>query len=179
MKRNGELELREAGTCTAHRNLRGQMEKLVLVLLLAMASSARRSREWDYRSEAKKVNMRGCANLTNVLDNWKFAITTQIKDMLLYDHQTVLPDYGRIHTLSEALDDLYKEFNALKERLIELTNKFEGVELFVDELKAARHATRIGERRVQSTHEKPGNDGPRRTRVVVRKVKKPVSRPST
>ncbi|XP_078082122.1 uncharacterized protein LOC144501972 [Mustelus asterias] len=156
------------------------MEKLLfLLLLLAIVASARRSREWDYRSDAKKVNIRGCANLTNVLDNWKFAIMTQIKDLLLYDHQTVLPDYGRIHTLSEALDDLYKEFNALKERLIELTNKFEGVELFVDELKASRYATRIGERRVQSTHEKLGSDGPRRTRVVVRKVKKQVVKPST
>ncbi|XP_078427154.1 uncharacterized protein LOC144699792 [Cetorhinus maximus] len=155
------------------------MEKLVFLLLLVIAVSARKSPEWDYRSEAKKVNMRGCANLTNVLDNWKFAIMTQIKDLLLYDHQTVLPDYGRIHTLSEALDDLYKEFNALKERLIELTNKFEGVELFVDELKAVRHAARIGERRVQSTHEKPGNDGPQRRRVVVRKVKKQVAKPST
>ncbi|GCB72123.1 hypothetical protein scyTo_0001833, partial [Scyliorhinus torazame] len=156
----------------------GQMEKLLFLLLLAGGVSARKSREWDHRSDARKVNMRGCANLTNVLDNWKFAIMTQIKDLLLHDHQTVLPDYGRIHTLSEALDDLYREFNALKERLIELTSKFEGVELFVDELKAARHAVRIGERRVQSTYEKLGSDGPRR-RVVVRKVKKQVIKPRT
>lgn len=155
------------------------MDKLVFVLLLAAFASAERNRGWDHRSDAKKVSMRGCANLTNVLDNWKFAIMTQIKDLLLYDHHTVLPDYGRIHTLSGALDDLYKEFNALKERMIELTNKFEGVELFVDELKAARHWTRPGERRVQSTHDKLGNEAPRRTRYVVRKVKKQVVQPRT
>uniref|UniRef100_V9L096 Si:ch73-127m5.3 n=1 Tax=Callorhinchus milii TaxID=7868 RepID=V9L096_CALMI len=146
------------------------MEKLAFLLLLFIAVSAQKYPEWDYKTEARKVNMRGCSNLTTVLDNWKFAIMTQIKDLLLYDHQTVLPDYGRIHTLSEALDDLYKEFNALKERMIELTNKFETVELFVDEMKASRQTVRNGGRRVQSVNE----DGLRKRRVVIRKVKKPL-----
>ena len=44
----------------------------------------------------------------------------------------------RIQPLSEALDDLYKEFNALKTHLGELTEKFAGVETFIDELKASR-----------------------------------------
>uniref|UniRef100_A0A8C7V7K8 Si:ch73-127m5.3 n=1 Tax=Oncorhynchus mykiss TaxID=8022 RepID=A0A8C7V7K8_ONCMY len=87
---------------------------------------------------AEKVNTRVCANLTLVLDNWKFAIMTQVKDLLLNDHSTVLPDYGRIPPLSDALGDLYKEFNALKERLGELTTKFEGVEAFVDDVRAGR-----------------------------------------
>lgn len=120
------------------------MEKILLCLLLiftiGFASKQKREPlEWDYRSEAEKVNMRGCANLTNVLDNWKFAILTQFRNLLLYDHHTVLPDYGRIKSLSEALDDLYKEFNALKERLGELTTKFDGVEAFVDQMNAGRH----------------------------------------
>ncbi|KAM4662023.1 uncharacterized protein O3C94_010672 [Discoglossus pictus] len=119
------------------------MERTLLCLLLIFSlgysvKQKREPQEWDYRSEAEKVNMRGCANLTTVLDNWKFAIMTQFRNLLLYDHHTVLPDYGRIKSLSEALDDLYKEFNALKERLGDLTTKFEGVEAFVDEMNTGR-----------------------------------------
>lgn len=44
---------------------------------------------------AERVNTRGCTNLTLVLDNWKYAIMSQVKDLLLHDHSTVLPDYGR------------------------------------------------------------------------------------
>lgn len=44
---------------------------------------------------AQRAPSRGCANLTLILDNWKFAITSQLRNLLLSDHQTVLPDYGR------------------------------------------------------------------------------------
>ncbi|KAK0144080.1 hypothetical protein N1851_017559 [Merluccius polli] len=104
----------------------------------AQAQRKQHSLEWDFRSEAEKVNARGCANLTLVLDNWKYAIMTQVKDLLLHDHSTVLPDYARIGPLSDALGDLYKEFNMLKERLGELTAKFDGVEAFVDDVRAGR-----------------------------------------
>uniref|UniRef100_H3BGM5 Si:ch73-127m5.3 n=1 Tax=Latimeria chalumnae TaxID=7897 RepID=H3BGM5_LATCH len=115
-----------------------RMKVLYLLLFVAVSAAVKRKRqfaEWDYRTEAEKVNMKGCSNLTTVLDNWKFAIVTQIKDLLLHDHQAVLPDYGRIQGLSEALDDLYKEFNALKERLGELTTRFDGVESFMDQMR--------------------------------------------
>ncbi|CAG5986466.1 unnamed protein product [Menidia menidia] len=80
--------------------------------------------------------MRGVANLTQVLDNWRFDILSQMKGLLQNDHQSLLPDYARIQPLSEALDDLYKEFNALKAHLGDLTEKFSAIEAFIDELKA-------------------------------------------
>uniref|UniRef100_A0A3B3ZDU0 Uncharacterized protein n=1 Tax=Periophthalmus magnuspinnatus TaxID=409849 RepID=A0A3B3ZDU0_9GOBI len=89
-------------------------------------------------TSAQREKNRGCANLTLVLDNWKYAIVTQVKDLLLNDHRTVLPDYGRIQPLSDALGDLYKEFNALKDRLVDLTSKFHSVEGFVDEMRKGR-----------------------------------------
>ncbi|XP_063068984.1 uncharacterized protein si:ch211-76l23.4 [Engraulis encrasicolus] len=96
--------------------------------------------EWNYRDGSEKVNMRNVANLTEVLDNWRFDILKEIKNQLLNDHQSLLPDYARIQPLSEALDDLYKEFNALKAHLGDLTEKFGPIETFIDELKADRAA---------------------------------------
>ncbi|XP_053299952.1 uncharacterized protein si:ch211-76l23.4 [Pleuronectes platessa] len=120
----------------------------VLLLSLAVASVtvlAQRRRpvktnteEWNYRDGSEKVNMRGVSNLTEVLDNWKFDIMNQMKGLLQNDHQSLLPDYARIQPLSEALDDLYKEFNALKSHLGDLTEKFTAIETFVDEMKASR-----------------------------------------
>lgn len=162
---------------------------LSLTLLLVALCAAQKQRrqhnsEWDYRVEAEKVNTRGCANLTLVLDNWKYAIMTQVKDLLLHDHSTVLPDYGRIQPLSDALGDLYNEFNALKERLGELTTKFEGVESFVDDVRAGRSPAPPkaeprppgllpgGEENAMPTDEGHRPQG-RRNRVVVRRIKKP------
>ncbi|XP_056152728.1 uncharacterized protein LOC130127183 [Lampris incognitus] len=160
----------------------------LLVLLMPLCTALRQGRpqspEWDLRAEtAEKVNTRGCANLTLVLDNWKYAIMTQVKDLLLHDHGTVLPDYGRIQPLSDALGDLYKEFNVLKERLGELTSKFEGVEAFVDDVGAGRPPSLpraeprppgllAGEENATPTEEGGRSQG-RRNRIVVRRVKKP------
>ncbi|XP_074552836.1 uncharacterized protein LOC141809629 [Halichoeres trimaculatus] len=120
----------------------------VLLLLLAVTTAtvlAQRRRttststatdEWNYRDGSERVNMRNVANLTQVLDNWRFDILNQMRGLLQNDHQSLLPDYARIQPLSEALDDLYKEFNALKSHLGDLTEKFAAIETFIDEMKA-------------------------------------------
>ncbi|KAK9534532.1 hypothetical protein VZT92_006972 [Zoarces viviparus] len=126
--------------------------KLNVLLLLILAAAAvtvlgQRRRpaaktttndEWNYRDGSERVNMRGVANLTQILDNWRFDMLNQMKGLLQNDHQSLLPDYARIQPLSEALDDLYKEFNALKAHLGDLTEKFTAVETFIDEVKADR-----------------------------------------
>ncbi|KAM4525147.1 uncharacterized protein PAE49_001174 [Odontesthes bonariensis] len=106
---------------------------------------------------------------------------TQVRDLLLHDHNTVLPDYGRIQPLSDALGDLYKEFNALKERLAELTVKFDGVEAFVDDVRLGRKPA--PPRREPRPPGSPPGEAPateaggrpagRRTRVIVRRIEKP------
>lgn len=110
----------------------------VLVTAQKRRPTSRTNDEWNYRDGAERVSMRGVANLTQVLDDWRFDILNQMKGLLQNDHQTLLPDYSRIQPLSEALDDLYKEFNALKERLGDLTEKFTAIESFIDEVKASR-----------------------------------------
>ncbi|XP_076608024.1 uncharacterized protein LOC143333700 [Chaetodon auriga] len=120
----------------------------VLLLLLAFATVtvlAQRRRptstttdEWNYRDGSERVNMRGVANLTQILDNWRFDILNQMRGLLQNDHQSLLPDYARIQPLSEALDDLYKEFNSLKAHLGDLTEKFAAIETFIDEVKAGQ-----------------------------------------
>uniref|UniRef100_A0A8L0DQ99 Uncharacterized protein n=1 Tax=Oncorhynchus mykiss TaxID=8022 RepID=A0A8L0DQ99_ONCMY len=104
-----------------------------------------------HASAAEKVNTRGFKDLLN-------------------DHSSVLPDYGRIPPLSDALGDLYKEFNALKERLGELTTKFEGVESSVDDMRAGRSPSQS--RAPTGTGTRPQG---RRNRVVVRRVKIPAN----
>nr|XP_057904601.1 uncharacterized protein si:ch211-76l23.4 [Doryrhamphus excisus] len=104
------------------------------------AAAAANTDEWNYRDGSDRVNMRGVANLTQILDNWRFDILNQMKGLLQNDHQSLLPDYARIQPLSEALDDLYKEFNALKAHLGDLTEKFTAMETFMDEVKASRAA---------------------------------------
>uniref|UniRef100_V9L9D6 Si:ch211-76l23.4 n=2 Tax=Callorhinchus milii TaxID=7868 RepID=V9L9D6_CALMI len=94
--------------------------------------------EWNYKDGSDKVDVRGVANLTQVLDNWRFDIMAQFRNLLLNDHQALLPDYARISPLSEALDDLFKEFNALKEHLGDLSEKFVDIEGFVDEMKSGK-----------------------------------------
>ncbi|KAJ0016183.1 hypothetical protein NQD34_014473 [Periophthalmus magnuspinnatus] len=158
--------------------------KVLFLFLFMVFTSAQREKKFvkpvlEQRHEA--VGSRGCANLTLVLDNWKYAIVTQVKDLLLNDHRTVLPDYGRIQPLSDALGDLYKEFNALKDRLVDLTSKFHSVEGFVDEMRKGRKAPpsprgdpiTLGQSEAVLPIADPGYRRGRRTRVVVRRIQRP------
>ncbi|KAL4659038.1 hypothetical protein GN956_G2435 [Arapaima gigas] len=115
------------------------------ILLLALATMTvlgqkrqPTTEEWNYRDGADRVNMRSVANLTQVLDNWRFDILSQMRNLLQNDHQALLPDYERIQPLSEALDDLFKEFNALKIHLGDLSEKVVALETFVDKVKAEK-----------------------------------------
>ncbi len=60
------------------------------------------------------------------------------KDTGVFMKATLFLFLFRIQPLSEALDDLYKEFNALKTHLGDLTEKFSAIETFIDEVKAER-----------------------------------------
>uniref|UniRef100_A0A3P8VNM9 Si:ch211-76l23.4 n=1 Tax=Cynoglossus semilaevis TaxID=244447 RepID=A0A3P8VNM9_CYNSE len=111
---------------------------LVSVLAQRRRPVSTNTEEWNYR-DGERVNMRGVANLTQILDNWRFDILSQMRGLLQNDHQALLPDYA-IQPLAEALDDLYKEFNALKVHLGDLTEKFTAIESFIDEVKAGRAA---------------------------------------
>ncbi|XP_034564576.1 uncharacterized protein LOC117830535 [Notolabrus celidotus] len=179
--KKGELDFRNEGF---RMNPAGVLLFFSVSLCAAQRQKTPKKGELDFRNEAEKGNNRACANLTLVLDNWKYAIMTQVKDLLLHDHSTVLPDYGRIQPLSDALGDLYSEFNTLKERLSELTSNFDRVESFVDDVRSGR--------KTSAPRGKPGAPGSlqgetgaagtdaggqpqrRRTRVVVRRVKIPV-----
>lgn len=69
---------------------------------------------------------------------YSFMPTVTPANVLYHVPLLMLYFFLRIQPLAEALDDLYKEFNALKAHLGDLTEKFAPLETFVDELKTER-----------------------------------------
>uniref|UniRef100_A0A673JWY2 Uncharacterized protein n=1 Tax=Sinocyclocheilus rhinocerous TaxID=307959 RepID=A0A673JWY2_9TELE len=60
-----------------------------------------------------------------------------IIELFMQDYLPLILDF-RIKSLSDAVGDLYKQFNTLKENLAKLTNKFDKIESFVDEIQAGK-----------------------------------------
>ncbi|CAJ1075135.1 hypothetical protein L3Q82_014141%2C partial [Xyrichtys novacula] len=141
------------------------MKTIFLLLCMILTCGAQKWKQeasrWDPKGE--NSNSKTCANMTQVLDNWKFAIITQVKDLLINDHASVLPEYNRIQPLSNALGDLYKQFNALKDELATLSAKFDSVEAFVDDLNSGRFA--VPQRPVQRLPPSVGLRSPLRAQM--------------
>uniref|UniRef100_UPI0037E8A507 uncharacterized protein n=1 Tax=Semicossyphus pulcher TaxID=241346 RepID=UPI0037E8A507 len=141
------------------------MKRVLVLLGMILTCGAQKWKQEASRLDPKAEQKDGktCSNLTQVLDNWKFAIVTQVKDLLINDHAAVLPEYNRIQPLSDALGDLYRQFNALKDELAGLSAKFDSVEGFVEDLKDGRSA--LPQRPVQRLPPRVGLRSPMRAQM--------------
>ncbi|XP_041813724.1 uncharacterized protein si:dkey-282h22.5 [Chelmon rostratus] len=142
-----------------------RMRAVLALLCMTLTCGAQKWKQETSRLDPKAEHTSGktCSNLTQVLDNWKFAIVTQVKDLLVNDHASVLPEYNRIQPLSDALGDLYRQFNSLKDELVVLTSKFDHLEGFVDDLKEGRFT--VPQRPVQRAPPSVGLRSPLRAQM--------------
>ncbi|XP_010789998.1 uncharacterized protein [Notothenia coriiceps] len=101
-----ELCRRSCESTGASRIMAPNLNMLILLLAVTTVTVLAQKRrpaskpkvtmdEWNFRDGSDKVNMRGIANLTQILDDWRFDILSQMRGLLQNDHQSVLPDYAR------------------------------------------------------------------------------------
>ncbi|OCT85471.1 hypothetical protein XELAEV_18023639mg [Xenopus laevis] len=83
--------------------------------------------KWNYREGANKVNIVGIHSITGFLEKWGNEIFSAGKDILMYQPELLLPDYSGIRSLAQALDDLLRDVNLLKKRLVELNERLNGI----------------------------------------------------
>ncbi|KAJ1173396.1 hypothetical protein NDU88_005232 [Pleurodeles waltl] len=102
---------------------------VIFMLLLPTVHSHKErdipSQKWNYREGAGSVNLQGKHSITQTLEKWGNNIFFQCKNILMNRPQMLLPEYSRVRSLSEALDDLLKEMLALKKRLVELNDRLD------------------------------------------------------
>ncbi|CAJ0954746.1 unnamed protein product [Ranitomeya imitator] len=82
--------------------------------------------KWNYR-EGGKVNLLGTRSITRTLEKWGNEIFSEGKNILMYQPQSLLPDYNGIRSFAEAIDDLLRDVNSLKKRLSELNDRLDSI----------------------------------------------------
>ncbi|KAM4022753.1 uncharacterized protein ACNLHF_027750 isoform 1-T3 [Anomaloglossus baeobatrachus] len=83
--------------------------------------------KWNYREGAGKVNLLGTRSITRTLEKWGNEIFSEGKNILMYQPQSLLPDYTGIRSFAEAIDDLLRDVNSLKKRLSELNDRLDSI----------------------------------------------------
>ncbi|XP_068607106.1 uncharacterized protein si:ch211-243a20.3 [Brachionichthys hirsutus] len=116
-----------------------QCSLLMALMAVAMATGARSASEenepdygyWNYREGADSVNVAPVRSVTRVLDAWGKSIFNEIKTLLHSQPNTLLPDYSRVHPLSESVSDLFREASLLRRRVTELAHRLAILEPFL------------------------------------------------